>query len=201
MPRGPTSQQTDGDGDDPAASVSLTPVCCVCHVEPPSDVRCTAPPFTILHRLAGFDDTITGMAAPRNACASVLNGACAARADVDSATVGVWLTDGREGAAVFASVLVSPAAGAPAMTGGVMGGAGTAASAFAWLADGPSGLCAAAEDWRVPVTCGTAARSAFRSAEAEADSAADEDADEGVAAGALADAEAGGPVASATSAG
>ena len=64
MPPGPTSQHTEGDGDDPAESVSLTPVLCVCQVDPPSIVRWTAPPGTIRQRLAGFDDTITVSGAP-----------------------------------------------------------------------------------------------------------------------------------------
>ncbi len=57
-PRGPTSQHTCGDGDAPAVSVVVTPVCCVCHDAPPSVVRCTAPPRSGRQRVSGFGDRI-----------------------------------------------------------------------------------------------------------------------------------------------
>jgi hypothetical protein len=39
VPAGPTSQQTDGEGDAPAVSVTVTPVCSVRHDAPPSADR------------------------------------------------------------------------------------------------------------------------------------------------------------------
>src|SRR4051794_27767449 len=87
MPRGPTSQQTDGEGDAPADSVSVTPVVCCCHVAPPSAERCTAPPCRMRQRLAGFDDTITVSGAPNeNAFAGAAAAPASAGADADFCT-------------------------------------------------------------------------------------------------------------------
>ena len=73
MPSGPTSQHTDGDGEAPAASVTVAPVCWSCQVDPPSAERCTFPPGTIRHRLDGFVETMTVSGAPTRAAARFLS--------------------------------------------------------------------------------------------------------------------------------
>src|SRR5580765_4054496 len=80
MPLGPTSQHTEGEGDEPPDSVSLTPVVCVCQVAPPSADRCTGPPCRIRHRLAGFDDTMIVSGAPNEKVLAIGAGAAGAAA-------------------------------------------------------------------------------------------------------------------------
>ena len=59
VPERPISQQTDGDGETPAVSVSVAPVVSIRQVAPPSAERCTPPPISRRNRVAGFDDTTT----------------------------------------------------------------------------------------------------------------------------------------------
>src|SRR5262252_1272618 len=57
VPAPPTSQQTDGDGEDPAFSVWVVPVTSVRQVDPASADRCTPPPGSSRNRVEGFDET------------------------------------------------------------------------------------------------------------------------------------------------
>src|SRR5262245_61762224 len=63
VPARPTSQQTDGDGEDPATGISFTPVDWEFQVLPPSLECCTSPAIPTRHWLTRFEETTMGTSA------------------------------------------------------------------------------------------------------------------------------------------
>src|SRR5262245_36067507 len=89
-PARPTSQQTDGAGEEPADGVSPAPIACVCQDAPPSAECWTSPPAAIRHWLARSDDTIVALAdvsiLALSAIAAARGEAAGAGGDPDAAT-------------------------------------------------------------------------------------------------------------------